>query len=120
MSITVTAVDLADLVAQVAALSGGAAAPADKPAGRGGKAKETTPPADDAPKGPTVEEIRELASGIELDDDQEKAVKVLEDAGVESISELGKKDAKTRQAAYDAIKEIVEAATKKAKKAKLG
>jgi hypothetical protein len=71
---------------------------------------------DDAPTGPTVEEIRELAGKIESDDDQDKAIAVISDAGAESISGLEKKSAKVRQSVYDSIKEIVEKAAAKGKR----
>jgi hypothetical protein len=71
---------------------------------------------DDAPTGPTVEEIRELAGKIESDDDQDKAIAVISDAGAESISGLEKKSAKVRQSVYDAIKAIVEKAAAKGKR----
>jgi hypothetical protein len=70
----------------------------------------------DEPTGPTVEEIRELAGKIESDDDQDKAIAVISDAGAESISGLEKKSAKVRQSVYDSIKEIVEKAAAKGKR----
>lgn len=126
MSVTVsfTGDTNADLAAQAAAFFGTVAADtapaADKPA-RGSKASkaEDKKPAEDEPTGPTIEEIRELAGSIEKEDDQDKAFKLLEDAGAESISDLAKKSAKVRQTVFDGIKEIVDAAAKAAKR-KLG
>lgn len=116
VSVTFTGDNMADVAAKAAAFFGTAAAPVDGAAastGRGrGKGKET-PPADDAPKGPTVEEIRALASGIEEDTDQDKALVILEKAGVESISGLEKKSAEVRQTVFDGIEDIIKAAKKK-------
>jgi hypothetical protein len=121
ISITFSGPDHADLATQAAAFFGTVAAPAAETkvtTGRGkgnGKAAEDKG-SDDAPTGPTVEEIRELAGKIETDDDQDKAIAIISDAGAESISGLEKKSAKVRQTVFDAIKEIVEKAAAKGKR----
>lgn len=120
ISITFSGDDHADLASKAAAFFGTVAAPAAETkatTARGGKGKAAEDKGgDDAPTGPTVEEIRELAGKIETDDDQDKAIAIISDAGAESISGLEKKSAKVRQTVFDAIKEIVEKAAAKGKR----
>jgi len=72
-----------------------------------------------ADEGPdyTVDQIRELASKIESDDDQDKAIAIISDTGAESISGLEKKSAAVRVKVYEAIKAIVEGAGKSRRRA---
>lgn len=119
MTITVSGANLAEIIAQVKELTGGAADTAEATTssrGRGKKdkdEKETKP--DDGPDF-TIDQIRELASKIESDADQDKAIKALEDAGSESISGLEKKSAAVRVKFYEAIQAILEAAAKGSKR----
>jgi hypothetical protein len=121
ISVTLTGANKAELLANAAEYFGLAAADVSEAATTSrsrsnGKGKATDDAkekgGDDAPTGPTVEEIRELAGKIESDDDQDEAIKVISDAGAESISGLEKKSAKVRQQVYDAIKAIVDKAAK--------
>jgi hypothetical protein len=125
ISVTLTGANKAELLANAAEYFGLAAADVSETttatrSRSNGKGKATDEGKEgkgsDEPTGPTVEEIRELAGKIETDDDQDKAIAVISDAGAESISGLEKKSAKVRQQVYDAIKEIVEKAAAKGKR----
>lgn len=65
----------------------------------------------------TVDQIRELASKIESDADQDKAIELISDNGAESISDLAKKSAAVRVKVYEGIKAILEGGGKGRRKA---
>lgn len=120
MTITVSGANLAEIVAQVKELTGGAAdageaATTSRGRGKGKDKDEKETKQEDGPDF-TIDQIRELASKIESDADQDKAIKALEDAGSESISGLEKKSAAVRVKFYEAIQAILEAAAKGSKR----